>query len=165
MQRVIARSHLLRAGRVSLPGQAYLVTTRTVAREPLLGHFAAARATVRSLRDCSGLGFALTLAFVVMPDHVHWLLQLGGHPLAVAVQRFKGRAARAINAGRGRSGPVWQPGFQDHALRREENLAQVARYLLLNPVRAGLVRHPMQWPHWFIDDDTWPLLASDLEDN
>ena len=164
MPRVIARSHLLRVGRVSLPGQAYLVTTRTMAREPLLGDFAAARATVRSLRDCSGQGYALTLAFVVMPDHVHWLLQLGEHSLAMTVQRFKGRAARAINAGRGRSGTVWQTGFHDHALRREENLVRVARYLLLNPVRAGLVRHPMQWPHWFIHDEAWPLLTSDLGD-
>jgi len=67
----------LRKGRVSAPEHAYLVTTVTLAREPLLGDLWAARTLVRALRRHQSEGYAQTLAFVVMPDHLHWLMVLG----------------------------------------------------------------------------------------
>jgi REP element-mobilizing transposase RayT len=44
--------------------------------------------------------------------------------------------------------PVWQNGFHDHALRQEEDLAEVARYIVANPLRAGLVERLGDYPHW-----------------
>lgn len=84
-----------------------------------------------------------------MPDHLHWLVQLGEpSPLPAAVQRLKGRSARAVNGWLRRRGALWQRGFHDHALRREDDLATVARYVVRNPVRAGLVRRVGDWPLW-----------------
>jgi REP element-mobilizing transposase RayT len=48
--------------------------------------------------------------------------------------------------------PRWQEGFHDHALRREEDLRDIARYIVLNPVRAGLVRNIREYPLW---DAVW----------
>jgi putative transposase len=43
---------------------------------------------------------------------------------------------------------VWQSGFHDHAVRREEDLPALARYVVANPVRAGLVTRVGEYPHW-----------------
>ena len=85
-------------------------------------------------------GHSRTLAYVVMLDHLHWLFELERHEsLSRVVGCVKGRAARRINADRQNPTRLWQSGFHDHAVRREENLGQIVNYLLANPVRAGLV--------------------------
>ena len=95
------------------------------------------------MHDRSVASTAETLAFVVMPDHVHWLMRLlGTVSLGELVRRFKAKVSLAL----GKS--VWQRGFHDHALRRDEDLVAVARYVVANPVRAGLVRHIGDYPHW-----------------
>jgi REP element-mobilizing transposase RayT len=43
---------------------------------------------------------------------------------------------------------LWQKGFHDRALRREDDLAEVARYVVSNPVRAGLVSKTGAYSHW-----------------
>jgi REP element-mobilizing transposase RayT len=92
---------------------------------------------------------AETLCFVVMPDHVHWLMQLRPHgELSRTIHGVKSVSARQVNRHLGRRGPVWQPGFHDYALRREENLRETARYIVANPLRAGLVKSLAQYPHW-----------------
>jgi REP element-mobilizing transposase RayT len=94
-------------------------------------------------------GHTKTLAFVVMPDHLHWLVQLTGtRSLSVSVNTIKSFASRSINQVIGRSGPVWQKGFYDYALRDEENLAAAARYIVANPLRAGLTRRISDYPLW-----------------
>ena len=42
----------------------------------------------------------------------------------------------------------WQSGFHDHALRTEEDVRNVARYVIANPQRAGLVEHVSDYPWW-----------------
>ena len=91
----------------------------------------------------------LSLAWVVMPDHMHWLVQLpDGVSLERLMQIFKGRSARALNVAGLRTGPVWQPGFHDRALRKDEDLLAAARYLLANPLRRGLVQRVGDYPLW-----------------
>ncbi|MFZ5493660.1 MAG: REP-associated tyrosine transposase [Pseudomonadota bacterium] len=136
-------SHRLRRGRVSEAGRAYLVTTTTWQRHRLFEDWAAARAQVAALRQEADRGTAQTLAYAVMPDHLHWLLQLSdGATLAGVVGRVKSVVAHRLG------GQVWQAGFHDHAVRADEDLAQIARYLVLNPVRAGLVARVGDYPHW-----------------
>lgn len=47
-----------------------------------------------------------------------------------------------------RQGRLWQPGFHDHAVRREESLEAIARYIVANPLRAGLVKKVGDYPLW-----------------
>jgi REP element-mobilizing transposase RayT len=61
---------------------------------------------------------------------------------------FKGRTSKALNDRIDRKGKLWQPAFFDHALRKEENIQQVARYIVANPLRAGLVENIEDYPHW-----------------
>jgi REP element-mobilizing transposase RayT len=60
----------------------------------------------------------------------------------------KSRSAIEINRLLGRRGRIWQKGFHDHAIRKEEDLRAVARYVVANPVRAGLVQSVRDYPHW-----------------
>jgi putative transposase len=84
-----------------------------------------------------------------MPDHMHWLLQLGeGLNLSAAVQRFKSLCTKQLRQNGFDDGPVWARGFHDRALRREEDLLAVARYVLANPLRAGLVSSVRDYPLW-----------------
>jgi REP element-mobilizing transposase RayT len=137
-------SHLLRKGRYSEPGRAYLVTTVTEGRLALFADWQVGRAVVRELAASP----VDTLAWVLMPDHLHWLLQLREESLGEAVGRMKTSSARAVNRRLGRDGAVWQKGYHDHALRSEEDLQEVARYVVANPVRAGLVEKVGDWPLW-----------------
>ncbi len=49
------------------------------------------------------------------------------------------------------AGVVWQDGFFDHRLRREEGFEEKARYIRMNPVRAGLAAEPKEWKY------VWPI--------
>ena len=140
----------LRKGRFSESGRIYLVTFVTHQRRPLFDDLFLSREVVKSLNyhrdECE------TLAFVVMPDHVHWLLQLKGSELSRVVHSVKSYTANQINLCQKVNGIVWQNGFHDHALRKDEDLVNLARYVVMNPVRAGLVRSVREYPHW---DAVW----------
>jgi len=138
----------LRTGRWSETGQVYLITTVTQGRRPDFDDFWLARLLVQELRAADALGWSTTWAFTVMPDHLHWLVELGDTDLSRLVLRVKSRSAITINRTLGKSGRLWQKGFHDHALRREEDLRGVARYVVANPVRAGLVQSVRDYPHW-----------------
>jgi putative transposase len=139
----------LRRGRISLPGQVYHVTTTTQGREPIFNLPEAAFAAAACFHAPGLTGDARLLCWVLMPDHAHWLLQLGERDgLACVVCRLKSASARAANAALGRSGAVWSRAFHDHALRCDEDLLTLARYIVVNPVRAGLVPRVGDYPFW-----------------
>ncbi|MBZ9566148.1 transposase [Modicisalibacter tunisiensis] len=136
-----------------MPGHAYLVTTCTHQRSFLMVDWRAARLVIREMQQLHEEAWLCSQSFVVMPDHVHWLFTLGDvRSLSQVVRRFKGRSARSINHYLQRQGPVWETGFHDRLLRREEDLKTVARYIIANPLRAGLVETVGQYPHW---DAVW----------
>ena len=137
----------LRKGRFSEPGREYFFTAVVHGRRPVFLDFHAARCVVRTLRSLEGERDAEWLAWVVMPDHFHALLRLGHVPLCVVMAPLKGWSARRVNRLRGSAGRLWQPGYSG-ALRRDEDRRAVARYLVANPLRAGLVRHIGEYPHW-----------------
>ena len=142
----------LRRGRFSESGRVYLLTAVLSEQEPLLKNFTLGRLLVAELRDAHENGLAHSLAWVVMPDHLHWLVQLESTTLNELMRRVKGRSARRINQRLSRTGPLWQPGFHDRALRQDEDLRAVARYVIANPVRAGLVKRVADYPLW---DAVW----------
>ncbi len=93
------------------------------------------------------------LAWVLMPDHAHWLLQLGEHDsLPSVVTRLKCASARNANRVLQKRGAVWGRAYHEHVLRDEEQLLVVARYLVANPLRAGLVTRLGDYPFW---NATW----------
>jgi putative transposase len=139
----------LRRGRVSMTGQAYLVTFTTFDRIRWFADVHAARCASRSLADARGWRDSKLLAWVLMPDHWHGLVSLGdGDSLPGLINRIKSHSARIVRSECGMQERVWADGFHDHALRSEEDLVDVARYIVLNPFRAGLVGRIGDYPYW-----------------
>ena len=141
-------SHRLRTGRYAEPNRIYLLTTNTLDREPIFADFALGRLVVRQFRRAQELGLAQSLAWVVMPDHFHWLVVLENCSLRRLMGETKSLITREVNLSIGRSGPLWQQGFHDRALRREDDLVKMARYVVANPLRAGLVERLGDYPLW-----------------
>ncbi len=103
------------------------------------------------------------LEWVVTPNHCHVLIEpFEGVPLGKIVLSWKNYTARFINEYLGRSrsaakgsaapqsglnsGPVWQCEYWDRFIRNENHLAAVREYIVMNPVKAGLVKKPEEWP-------------------
>jgi REP element-mobilizing transposase RayT len=89
------------------------------------------------------------VAYCIMPDHIHILTgpshREGSQPLPRFIQRFKSAATHRLWK-LGINGVVWQASFYDHVLRKGEDLARVAEYILGNPVRKGLVSAVEAYP-------------------
>lgn len=132
----------LRRGRVSQTGLRYHITTVTRDRFPHFSSLDNGRKVVQELMALQAAGRAETLCYVVMPDHLHWLMVLHEGKLSDTVRLLKGRTARAIGHG------VWQPNYFDHAVRKDEQLRAIARYIVANPLRAGLVTQVGDYPLW-----------------
>ncbi|WDG81174.1 transposase [Pseudomonas chlororaphis] len=141
-------AHRLRTGRYSHPGQIYVLTSVTQNREPLFNDFHLGRLAVAAFKQTEQEQLAHSLAFVVMPDHFHWLVELHGATLPVLMGRTRSRICVSLNRQRGRKGAVWQRGYHDRGIRKEEDLQAVARYIVANPLRAGLVRRVGDYSLW-----------------
>ena len=138
----------LRNGRHSLPGQIYFVTTVTRQREHLFSRWSSALTVAREIHSFIQHAPVEIHAWVLMPDHLHCLVKLDEMNLDGCMQQLKSRTAIALNRSIGRTGKVWQSGYHDHALRRDEDLKAAARYLVTNPLRAGLVKSLRDSPFW-----------------
>lgn len=139
----------LRKGRASLTGQIYHVTATTLARVPIFADHHAAQAACCCFENPALLHDARMLAWVLMPDHAHWLIELGkAHPLDKLIHGLKAFSAINVNRCVGRRGPVWSRAYYDRALRRDEDTLTVARYIIANPLRAGLVSSIGGYSYW-----------------
>ncbi|EPA96682.1 transposase [Pseudomonas sp. G5(2012)] len=148
----IHQAHRLRTGRFSAPGQIYLVTTVVQNRAPVFRDFMQGRLVVDALKKAQEEELVLSLAWVVMPDHLHWLFELKNNTLTCIMARTKSRITLALNRSLERDGSLWQHGFHDRAIRRDEDLPAVARHIVANPLRAGLVEKIGDYPLW---DAVW----------
>ena len=139
----------LRKSRYSVSNRIYLITTVTSRRDPVFRNLRAGRIVVNVMRSLEEEGSADTLAWVLMPDHLHWLMQLGvGQTLGGVIKILKGRSSRILNQYLQRSGTVWQSAYHDHAVRRDEDLKRLAGYIVANPLRAGIVTSVGNYPLW-----------------
>ena len=147
---MISGTKSLRFGRVSIPNQIYHVTTVTKDRHQYFLNFELSRCLIKSIHTSPNVE---TLAYVVMPDHVHWLLKLQSSNVSLSktLSYVKTRSAGFAFKNFGIKG-LWQKGFHDHAVRGEEDLIKIARYIVANPVRAGLVKSVRDYSHW---DAVW----------
>ena len=141
--------HCLRIGRWSEPGRVYLLTFATANRRPLFRDWSLAAPASAVIGVCATWHDGRLLAWVLMPDHCHVLVEVGAIvPLSTLVARAKAKSARCVGRARGGLGRIWQRGYHDHAVRREEDLVDFARYVVANPLRAGLVRRLGDYPYW-----------------
>ena len=133
----------------------YLVTFNTLLRRPLL----ACDAVHAAFREYAERGLSFHIAtgrYVLMPDHVHVFVRIG-HDMTL--RRWESGLKQRLGKTLAQLGhkpttipqskleSFWQPGFFDHLLRHDESYAEKWDYVWRNPVRAGLVTNPEDWPY------------------
>ncbi len=112
-----------------------------------LGDSRAAEIVEQCLLYGDGTRYVL-LAWVVMPNHVHVLIAtVEGWPLSRVIGGWKSFSARRINAALARTGPLWGREYHDRYVRDEVHLGKAVYYVHNNPVAAGLVDRPEDWPY------------------
>jgi putative transposase len=133
----------------------YFLTFSVRNRRPLFKDEETALATITPFqRTASESSFAV-LAYCLMPDHAHLLVE--GETAVADLRRFAKMAKQ-------RSGGVyrrrfrerlWQAGYFERVLRDRDDAWECARYIINNPVRAGLVASPHAYP--FLGAPGWSL--------
>ncbi len=125
-----------------------------------------AKVLENELHNFNGIMYEL-YAFTIMPNHVHFLcrplLNSSGeeYSLAIIMNRIKGRTARFINQEMNRSGSLWQKEYYDHYVRNEQELNNIVRYIVLNPMKAGLVDQPRLWKWTWVSEEYRNVLDED----
>jgi len=143
------KSQNLRKYRSSTPFHYYCVTTVSNQRKPILNSIDIAQIIIKNIVQLDKELVSKTICFVLMPDHIHWLFQLQNElPLCKAVQYLKGRSAREIKRLNTNINDVWQEDYFEHCIRDERDLIKQARYIIANPLRAGLVKNIGDYPYW-----------------
>ena len=143
------RTEDLRRGRISLPGARYFITVcarrpASVLTEKPVG--AALQVAVAGLFPDDD---AAVLCSTVMPDHLHLLVQLGERlSVGRVVAKFKSATTVTLRE----KGLDWQRNFFEHRLRPTDKADLYARYIFMNPYRAGLLAANDVWPWWRLNE-------------
>jgi REP element-mobilizing transposase RayT len=145
-------------GRTSLKYNIYHITACIENRQAFFHNFQYACLLINEMTTLVEKQEINYITWIIMLEHLHWLFQsTSDKNLSKVIQILKGRSSRAINQYEKSGGFSWQRGFYDHAIRTEENLLAVSRYIVANPLRAGLVEHVGNYPFWdsvYLQDET-----------
>ena len=155
-------SHRLRLHRVTLRSAVYLITSVTNKRERHFDHPGAAGIVAQSMQHFHDRQYLHGFAWVVMPDHIHWLFQLRVGTLANIMRVMKtwtGGRVRKLLGLQGRR--VWMPGYHDRRVRQDECLRKYIHYLVMNPVRWGLVAHPKDYSWLYAESEILDIAGAE----
>lgn len=121
------------------------LTLVTAERTPWLA--ARAPLAIEVVRRVKALYPFRHLAHVILPDHMHWLIEpVHGVNFSQVVASFK-RGMTAELKGDGTRPPFWQKRFYDHLIRDEVDFQRHLDYIHYNPVKHGHAAEPGAWPH------------------
>jgi putative transposase len=132
------------------PSRTFFATTKTSMGRPLLQSERNATLLIDVLRYYVGAGKFQLHDFVVMPDHVHLLIRVGGDmTIEKAMQFIKGGFSFRLRNEFGYLGEVWQRGFSEVRVEDRQSFLRYRDYMAQNPVNAGLVDSPEKFPYCF----------------
>jgi putative transposase len=86
------------------------------------------------------------VAWCLMGNHYHLIVETPDESLSVALQRLHGGYSREFNRAYGRRAHLFRHRFGSRLIEDEPDLLGVCRYLAYNPVEAGFCREPSEWP-------------------
>jgi putative transposase len=129
-----------------VPGAVCFITVRAYHAEAPFVCDELNRMTLAILREEQARQHCLVFTYCLMPDHLHFLIspQIEGASMLVFVDQYKGKTTNA-SWRCGWHGKLWEPRFYDHVVRGDEDLREIAEYILANPVRQNLVGCDADW--------------------
>jgi len=131
--------------RIQFPGGIYHVTARGNARQTLFIDDVDRERFLLVLAEGVTTHHLLCHAYCLMPNHYHLLVETPDANLSRAMRHLNGLFAQYFNRRHQRPGHVLQGRFHAQVVDGDAYLRAVCRYIVLNPVRAGLAAHPREW--------------------
>ena len=126
----------------------FFATTKTSAARRILPSERNAMLLIEVLRSNVAAGRFQLHDFVIMPDHLHLLMTLPSDmTIEKAMQLIKGGFSYRLKKECGFHGEVWQRGFSEVRVNDRESWSHYREYIGQNPVKAGLVNSPQQYPY------------------
>ena len=135
-----------RPHRRNAPGSIAHVTARGVNGCAIVRSHDDRRRFIALLADVVDRFDWLLLAYCLMGNHFHLLVETRWQTLSAGVQRLSSMHAQRFNREHGRYGHLFQGRFASEDVARDAHLLEAARYIVLNPARAGICRDPVQYP-------------------
>ncbi len=95
------------------------------------------------------------ICYCIMPNHIHIVFRLleNNKGISKIMQAIKGISAKEVNKILNRKGVFWQDESYDRLIRDEIELYFIIKYVLLNPVEAGLVKNWKDWEYTYCHPD------------
>ena len=131
--------------RISYEGAVYHVTARGNERKNIVVEDDDRRRFIKVLLDVVDQFGVVLYAWVLMDNHYHLLLETPKANLSLAIRHLNGVYTQGFNRYHKRAGHLFQGRFKSILVEKEAYLLELCRYVVLNPVRAGLVGHPREW--------------------
>lgn len=132
--------------RIEYPGAIYHVTSRGDRREPIFDDDIDRQRFLATLAEVVKRYNWLCHAYCLMGNHYHLVVETPEGNLSLGMRHLNGLYTQASNRRHQRTGHVFQGRFKAILVDRDSYLLELARYVVLNPVRAGLVETAAAWP-------------------
>ena len=137
---------MARPRKIHFDGALFHITARGNDKQRIFRSDADFRRYIKAISLCQEkLAFSL-YAFVLMPNHVHLLIQVGKHSIDLIMQRIQTSYTMYFNKKHQHTGHVFQGRYHWFLVDEERYLLELIRYIHLNPVRAGLGTDPKEYP-------------------
>lgn len=139
---------MARAKRHFVPGQIWHITQRCHKREFLLKFKKDRYRWIRWLFEAKRRFGLVVLNYVVTSNHIHLIVKddSESNNIPQSIGLIAGRTAQEYNRRKKRKGAFWEDRYHSTAIETGEHLLRCLVYIDLNMVRAGVVRHPSEWP-------------------
>ncbi len=134
-----------RAVRIEFSGAIYHITSRGISGQDIFLESHDFEDFLARLDEAAKRYEWLVYAYCLMPNHYHLLLETKHPNLSKGMRHLNGAYCQAFNRRHVRVGHLLQGRYHSILVERESYLLEVSRYIVLNPVRAGLVRSPENW--------------------
>jgi putative transposase len=135
-----------RQPRIQVAGGSYHITTRGVRRSAIYRDDSDREIFLATLGVVVSRRTWICHSYVLMGNHYHLLVETPDPDIAMGMQLLNGFYAQYFNGRHGERGHVFESRYASDLIETEEYFAEVCRYIVLNPVRAGLCEGPAEWP-------------------
>jgi len=132
--------------RLEFAGALYHVTSRGNARQDIYTSDADRQEFLTILAEVVARFNWLCHGYCLMTNHYHLLIETIDPNLSLGMRQLNGRYTQRFNRSHSRAGHVFQGRYKSILVEKDAHLLELCRYIVLNPVAAGLAAKPEQWP-------------------
>jgi REP element-mobilizing transposase RayT len=131
--------------RIEFPGAVYHVTSRGNEKKPVFKDEQDRQNFLDTLHLVNKRYHWLCHAYCLMDNHYHILIETADGNLAIGMRQLNGVYTQVFNKRHARTGHLFQGRYKAILIQKDTHLLEACRYVVLNPVRAGVTEQPQEW--------------------